>query len=83
MEWGLTPCRLRCGRPADCLLDGDPYCLDCVDSAVRDELPLWFVHRVEEAALRTPRPWGYVPASDPVVRAAEEAKLVAMREAFR
>lgn len=30
-DWGLTLCSLKCGKPAECLLDGLPYCLRCAD----------------------------------------------------
>lgn len=75
----LTPdtiCELRCMRVAECLVDGLPYCLDCADDVIRDELPLSAEYRIEEAKLRA------LPAPRYIPRPGDDEKLREMGKAW-
>ena len=50
-----TPlCTTRCMRLAELLLDGEPYCIDCADETLANEMaaPLWAVQSAEDKQMR-------------------------------
>ena len=43
-------CSNRCGRPAECTIDGRPYCIagGCADLDVQADRPLYVDHQAED-----------------------------------
>jgi hypothetical protein len=79
-DWYAAPplCSMRCTRPAWALVDGEPWCLDCLDEMIGNDgaLPLAMARRVEEAKARPLPPPTYRPAPG------DDAQLKKLRAAW-